>query len=612
VFSIPVTIQGASLRAEVRGNGGGCPPGAQPYLRVFDANNVLLGEDAGGACALVSPQLQSGVASLAVGTYYVQVENLDFVEVPSYLVEIAITEPSCGDGVVQVVAGEQCDDGNLIPGDGCDPVCHVEAECGDDVTHVVAGEQCDDGNVAAGDGCSPTCQFEAVLLTESEPNHQDMPDSLDGYDGAVGSISPVGDQDWYSFVVTVPGSTVTISTSDGLGGCPLGADTKISLYSGSNVYITEDDDSGADFCSLISPALDPLATNLPVGTYKIKVEDLDNDDTIDAYVLLVHVSAPGCGDSLLQMGEQCDDGNSVSGDKCSATCQFEANYTQETEPNPLPTPNSINGFDGVIASIGAVDDKDVFSFDVTVPGSSVVIEVSDGLGMCPNFDSEISLYDPMDGLIVTDDQGGISPCSRIDPLLYPEAANLPVGTYKVLVEDYNVGVIPQYVLTVKVSAPGCGDAILAGAEQCDDGNTISGDGCSATCQSEPPWEIEPNEALATATPRWPATTAWYGSIQKAGDHDWYSFDVLMGQTVAINLHAIGSAASCPFNSKIHLVNAANMQVVEDDNDGVGECSLINPMLDPAVQNLPPGTYYVWVQESGDDAAGPYQLDLTIQ
>ena len=30
----------------------------------------------------------------------------------------------------------------------------------------------------------------------------------------------------------------------------------------------------------------------------------------------------------------------------------------------------------------------------------------------------------------------------------------------------------------------CGDGIINGSETCDDGNTISGDGCSSTCQIE--------------------------------------------------------------------------------------------------------------------------------
>jgi len=33
-------------------------------------------------------------------------------------------------------------------------------------------------------------------------------------------------------------------------------------------------------------------------------------------------------------------------------------------------------------------------------------------------------------------------------------------------------------------APICGNGIVEGTEQCDDGNTASGDGCSATCQTE--------------------------------------------------------------------------------------------------------------------------------
>src|SRR5262249_38752556 len=33
---------------------------------------------------------------------------------------------------------------------------------------------------------------------------------------------------------------------------------------------------------------------------------------------------PSCGDGILDAGEQCDDGNTLNGDCCSSTCQFEA------------------------------------------------------------------------------------------------------------------------------------------------------------------------------------------------------------------------------------------------------------------------------------------------
>ena len=349
-----------------------------------------------------------------------------------------------------------------------------------------------------------------------------------------------------------------------------------------------------------------------MGTYRIKVEDYGSNDVIDSYVLLVHVAAPGCGDGLIQVGEQCDDGNVAPGDGCSGTCLFEANFTHEIEPNPIQTPNAIDGFDGVIGSIDPSGDTDAYSFDVTVPGSSVKIEVSDGLGVCP-FDSIVTLYDPAGMQVAQDDDGGVSPCSKIDPNVYAAATNLPVGTYKVQVSAGLNATVNQYVLTLKVQPPSCGDSLLGGGEQCDDGNAVAGDGCSDTCQSEAPWEIEPNDTLNTATGAWAGFSQWNGSIKTIGDHDWYKLSVMTGQSVTLLVHEIGNVGACTFDSKVHLINAAGTQLVEDDDDGPGNCSLINPALDPQAVNLPGGAYYVWVQHFSDaSAAGPYQLDVTVQ
>ncbi|MCC6555164.1 MAG: hypothetical protein IT372_19540 [Polyangiaceae bacterium] len=38
-------------------------------------------------------------------------------------------------------------------------------------------------------------------------------------------------------------------------------------------------------------------------------------------------TAPACGDGVVDPGEQCDDGNTTSGDFCSATCAFEGGDT---------------------------------------------------------------------------------------------------------------------------------------------------------------------------------------------------------------------------------------------------------------------------------------------
>ena len=68
------------------------------------------------------------------------------------------TLEACADGTLD--PGEQCDDGNQIPGDGCRANCTAEL-CGDGI--VDAGEECDDGNNVDGDGCSATCKVSGTL-----------------------------------------------------------------------------------------------------------------------------------------------------------------------------------------------------------------------------------------------------------------------------------------------------------------------------------------------------------------------------------------------------------------------------------------------------------------
>jgi cysteine-rich repeat protein len=60
----------------------------------------------------------------------------------------------CGNGIVE--PGEQCDDSNLINGDGCDANCTI-TRCGNGIQ--TAGEVCDDGDQICGDGCDPNCKL---------------------------------------------------------------------------------------------------------------------------------------------------------------------------------------------------------------------------------------------------------------------------------------------------------------------------------------------------------------------------------------------------------------------------------------------------------------------
>jgi len=68
-------------------------------------------------------------------------------------------KPVCGD--LKIEPGEECDDGKSTSG-GCGRDC--KAICGDGI--VLAGyEQCDDTNVVSGDGCSADCNWEPIALS---------------------------------------------------------------------------------------------------------------------------------------------------------------------------------------------------------------------------------------------------------------------------------------------------------------------------------------------------------------------------------------------------------------------------------------------------------------
>jgi cysteine-rich repeat protein len=86
------------------------------------------------------------------------------------------TASVCGDGVV---TGEPCDDGgNNDMGDGCSPGCRLEpdctapdgscvSQCGDGLILAGDNEECDDGNNRSGDGCSSDCKVEPGFMCDT-------------------------------------------------------------------------------------------------------------------------------------------------------------------------------------------------------------------------------------------------------------------------------------------------------------------------------------------------------------------------------------------------------------------------------------------------------------
>jgi cysteine-rich repeat protein len=153
-----------------------------------------------------------------------------------------------------------------------------------------------------------------------------------------------------------------------------------------------------------------------------------------------------CGNGTLEPGERCDDGNTVGGDGCSATCTAEVtNQVTEVEPNDVPAQGNEAGSLPVLAH-GAIDPGgDLDFFRVVIGGSDLYLETFDGNGQgscAAGTDTFLELRGA-DGntIIEVDDDGGIAPCSKLD------LHGLTPGVYFVCVRGVFLStLIPAYTV----------------------------------------------------------------------------------------------------------------------------------------------------------------------
>jgi cysteine-rich repeat protein len=126
------------------------PAGLSSLIRVTP-------EVAGSNCAEGGVRLETGVDDNADDVLDTS-ETDDTVYVCN-----GLTPAVCGNG--QVERGEQCDSG-ATDTTTCDADCSIPA-CGDSHLNAAAGEECEDGNVVSGDGCSVICRIEPASCVES-------------------------------------------------------------------------------------------------------------------------------------------------------------------------------------------------------------------------------------------------------------------------------------------------------------------------------------------------------------------------------------------------------------------------------------------------------------
>src|SRR5690606_31169317 len=193
--------------------------------------------------------------------------------------------PTCGNGLIERDSGtacgggwitEQCDDGNAIANDGCSNTCQIETACGNGTLD--PGEECDDDNTVAGDGCSPFCTKEPVCgggVTEGTEQCDD------------GNVL-VGD------------------------GCDATCRREPTCGNGILEGAEQCDEGAACSNSATSCSVDADCAGGTCGP-------------LSGYGCSPSCEIEYCGDGIVQagLGEQCDDGNALSGDGCSNACVTE-------------------------------------------------------------------------------------------------------------------------------------------------------------------------------------------------------------------------------------------------------------------------------------------------
>src|SRR5664280_2046936 len=171
---------------------------------------------------------------------------------------------------------------------------------------------------------------------------------------------------------------------------------------------------------------------------------------------------PVCGDGIVQVGEQCDDKNSVY-PGCSATCQLEPGYKCPFAGAPCVP---VCG-DGILVAPAEQCDPGITG---TAQACNADCSVKPGW-VC----NASGCTQTVCGNGVVEGTEGCDPTTKNNDLGDGCTANCvaeptcPAGTPS----------NPGGACTTK-----CGDGLVLGAEQCDDGNAVSGDGCSSTCQIE--------------------------------------------------------------------------------------------------------------------------------
>ncbi len=449
--------------------------------------------------------------------------------------------PVCGDGNVD--SGEACDDGNLVPGDGCDATCLLEATCGNSITEV--GEQCDDGNAVNTDACTNACTLpicgDGIINGTDQCDDANL-SNTDACSNLCLFTVDLSLSKTVSNPTPTIGTNVTFTitvTNNSASGTATGVTVQDVLPSGYS-FVSATPSQGSftaptwtvgTLTPLQTATLNIVATVLPTGNYTNFAQvmtssgtdtdstpgnDTDNTPNEDdeASVTTVPVPAAICGDGIVNGTDQCDDGNAVNTDACTDACTL-----------PICGDGIVNGTDQCddanVSNTDACTNACLFTVDLSLSktassptptiGTNVTFTITVTNNSASGTATGVTVADALPSgysfVSSTPSQGTYTdPTWTIGTLTPLQTATLnivatvlPTGNYTNFAQvmtssgtdtdstpGNDVGNTPDEddeasVTTVPVPAAICGDGIVNGTDQCDDGNAVNTDACTDAC-----------------------------------------------------------------------------------------------------------------------------------
>lgn len=441
---------------------------------------------------------------------------------------------TCGDAIPE--GTEECDDGNQLIGDGCTPYCTREPDCTDGNCVAVCGdgvvffpETCDDGNARSGDGCSATCQEEIGFTCEEVPQAEPMtvqlpvvvrdfiPTCRDGDNvttrlaaGAANATPPYGHPDFQCFSGSERGMVQT-ALADGR---PVRATSAVRLSSDASfdLWYRSDDNynrtvaqrmtlnrTGAGTYQFDSAAFFPLSQPIdgsPVAGFPTEgLESLVHGGRNFFFTSEVRFWFQYSGTETLAFSGDDDVwvfiNNMLAVDIGGVHGREDGSITLSQCASVIPSDNAPTCPAALDLRVGGIYEAVVFQAERHTTASQYRLTLanfvrapSTCLSTCG--DGVLAADEACDN---GDDNGAEYDGCTVDCVQTPYCGDGVIqANYGETCDDgRNLGARPDDC------APGCqsvgarcGDGVVQteAGEQCDDSNTVSFDGCSATCQFE--------------------------------------------------------------------------------------------------------------------------------